>query len=284
MLQGTSSSVGKSILATGLCRLFYRDGIRVAPFKSQNMSSYSYLTADGKEVGRAQGIQAEAAGVTATAEMNPILLKPRADMIAQVIVLGKPFGDMGAREYRENYLPGALPVVSGALKKLRENYELLVIEGAGSPAEINLKDRDIANMKVAFLAEAPVILIADIDRGGAFASIIGTLELLTPREREQIAGFIINKFRGDASLLTPALEFLEERTGLPVLGVVPFIPDLGVEEEDSLADGQPLPPANAERVWDKGGKGQREANYDRLASILSKNLNLGLLYRLAGLI
>ncbi len=274
MLQGTSSSVGKSILAAGLCRLFYRDGIRVTPFKSQNMASYTYFTRDGGEIGYAQGVQAEAAGLTATVEMNPILLKPKEDMVSQVVVLGKPLTDMSAREYLGKYLPEALSIAVDALKKLRENYEMLVIEGAGSPAEINLKDRDIVNMKIAFLAEAPVILIADIDRGGAFASIIGTLELLTPRERKQIAGFIINKFRGDASLLTPALDFLEERTGLPVLGVVPFINNLGIrEEEDSLSEEEE--PVN--------NKKRREADYDRLADVLSNNLDLKLLYRIAGL-
>lgn len=234
MLQGTSSHVGKSVLVTGLCRLFYQEGYRVAPFKSQNMALNSYVTLDGGEIGRAQGVQAEAAGVSATVEMNPILIKPKENMVAQVIVLGKPLGDMSAKEYRNNYVPRGLKIIREALQKLSREYEILVIEGAGSPAEINLKDRDLANMKVALLAGAPVILVADIDRGGAFASLIGTLELLNLREREMVAGFIINKFRGDLSLLHPALHFLEERTGLPVLGVVPYINDLGIEEEDSV--------------------------------------------------
>lgn len=235
MLQGTSSHAGKSFLAAGLCRLFYREGFKVAPFKSQNMALNSYVTRDGLEMGRAQGVQAEAAGVAAAVEMNPILLKPKEDMVAQVIVMGKPLADMSARDYRERYVPEGLEVVKEALARLRRDYDLLVIEGAGSPAEINLRDRDIANMKIAELAEAPVLIVGDIDRGGVFASMVGTMELLTPQERRHVAGFIINKFRGDATLLTPALEFLEERTGLPVLGVIPFLENAGIEEEDSVA-------------------------------------------------
>lgn len=235
MFQGTSSHVGKSVMVAGLCRHFYRAGFRVTPFKSQNMALNSYVTTDGLEIGRAQGVQAEAAGLTATVEMNPILLKPKEDMVAQVIVMGKPYADLSARDYREKYIPQALGIVSKALHILREKNEIVVIEGAGSPAEINLKDRDIVNMQIAFMADAPVILVADIDRGGVFASIIGTLELLTPQERKKVAGFIINKFRGDLSLLKPGLDFLEERTGFPVLGVVPYIKDLGIEEEDSVS-------------------------------------------------
>jgi len=235
MFQGTASHVGKSLLTAGLCRILHQDGFKVAPFKSQNMALNSYVTVDGLEIGRAQGVQAEAAGITATADMNPILLKPKEDMIAQVIVMGKPFADMSAGDYRNDYLTKALPVVSAALARLRDAYDVVVLEGAGSPAEVNLKDRDIVNMKMAELAEAPVILIADIDRGGVFASLIGTMELLTPEEKKRVAGYVINKFRGDLSLLTPALDFLERRTGLPVLGVVPFAPDLEIEEEDSVS-------------------------------------------------
>lgn len=235
MFQGTASHVGKSLLTAGLCRILKQDGFKVAPFKSQNMALNSYVTADGMEIGRAQGVQAEAAGITASVDMNPILLKPKEDMIAQVIVMGKPLADMSARGYREDYLPHALGVVSDALKRLRDAYDVIVLEGAGSPAEINLKDRDIVNMKMAEVAEAPVILIADIDRGGVFASLIGTMELLTPEERKRVAGFVINKFRGDVTLLTPALDFLEERTGLPVLGVIPFAGDLEIEDEDSVS-------------------------------------------------
>lgn len=235
MVQGTSSNVGKSILVTALCRIFRQDGYRVAPFKSQNMSLNSYVTKDGGEIGRAQGVQAEAAGIEATVDMNPILLKPKKDMVAQVIVRGRPLGDMSAMEYRSDYVLKALEIVRGSLDRLRSEFDVVVIEGAGSPAEVNLRDRDIANMRVAELAGSPVILVGDIDRGGVFASIIGTLELLLPGERGRVAGFIINKFRGDVRLLEPGLDFLEERTGLPVFGVIPYLDNMGIDAEDSVA-------------------------------------------------
>jgi adenosylcobyric acid synthase len=212
-----------------------QDGFKVAPFKSQNMSLNSYVTRDGLEIGRAQGIQAEASGVEATADMNPILLKPSSGQKAQVVVMGKPIGHMGAMRYREEYVPKALGIVREALARLRSHYDILVIEGAGSPAEVNLRDRDIANMEVARLAEAPVILVGDVDRGGALASIVGTLELLQPWERQRVKGFVLNKFRGDLSLLEPGIRFLEHRTGVPCLGVVPYLPGHGIDAEDSVA-------------------------------------------------
>lgn len=235
MFQGTSSDVGKSLLTTALCRILKQDGLAVAPFKSQNMSLNSYVTPDGKEIGRAQGMQADACGIAATTDMNPILLKPKKDMVSQVVVHGKPFGDLGAREYREEYLPHAEVIVKEALCRLREAYEVVVIEGAGSPAEVNLKSRDIVNMRLAAWADAPVILVADIDRGGVFASIVGTMEILEPEERERVQGIIINKFRGDVSLLTPGLEWLEKKINKPVLGVVPFLDNLALEDEDSVS-------------------------------------------------
>lgn len=235
MLQGTSSDVGKSILTAALCRIFTQDGCRTAPFKSQNMSLNSYITPDGKEIGRAQGLQADACRTAATTDMNPILLKPKKDMVSQVVVHGKPLRDYEARAYREEYLAQAEDIVKDALKRLRTEYDLVVIEGAGSPAEVNLKDRDIVNMRLAGWADAPVLLVADIDRGGVFASIVGTLDILEPHERERVKGFIINKFRGDVTLLKPGLDWLEQRTGKPVLGVVPFLPNLGLEDEDSAS-------------------------------------------------
>ncbi|PYI57505.1 cobyric acid synthase [Paenibacillus flagellatus] len=235
MFQGTSSDAGKSILTTALCRILLQDGRRVAPFKSQNMSLNSYVTPDGKEIGRAQGMQADACRIAATTDMNPILLKPKKDMVSQVVVHGKPLRDYDARSYRETYLGEAEQIVKDALARLRSRYDVVVIEGAGSPAEINLKDRDIVNMRLAGWADAPVVLIADIDRGGVFASLVGTLDILTPEERDRVKGFVINKFRGDVSLLKPGLDWLERRTGKPVLGVIPYLPELGLEDEDSAS-------------------------------------------------
>lgn len=234
MLQGTASDVGKSVVTAALCRIFMQDGYRTAPFKSQNMALNSYVTADGKEIGRAQGMQAEACGIEATTDMNPILIKPTHDMHAQIVVHGRPLANMSAASYRSDYLPTAKAMVMEALGHLRSAYDIVVMEGAGSPAEINLKDRDIVNMNLAGWADAPVILVADIDRGGVFAFLVGTLELLEPHERKRVKGFIINKFRGDLSLLQPGLNWLEERTGIPVLGVLPYIVDIRLEAEDSV--------------------------------------------------
>ncbi len=235
MVQGTASDVGKSVLAAALCRIFSQDGWTVAPFKSQNMSLNSCVTPDGKEIGRAQGMQADACGIAPTTDMNPILLKPSSDRASQVVVHGKPYRTMDAYVYRSEYLAEAGEIARAALERLRSKYEIVVLEGAGSPAEINLKDRDIVNMRMAAWADAPVLLAADIDRGGVFAAIVGTLELLEPEERDRVKGFVINKFRGDVELLRPGLEWLERRTGKPVVGVIPFIPDLRLESEDSLS-------------------------------------------------
>ncbi len=234
MIQGTSSNVGKSLLCTALCRIFTDDGFYTAPFKAQNMALNSAVTGDGGEIGRAQAEQAEAAGIIPDVRMNPILLKPKGDMVAQVIVRGRPIGDLSASDYRNHCIPTLIPVVQDCIDQLKNEFEVLVIEGAGSPAEVNLKDRDIVNMKTAEMADAPVLLVADIDRGGVFAALIGTLELLEEHERLRVKGFIINKFRGDLDLLKPGLDFLEQRTGIPVLGVVPYLHDHGIEEEDSV--------------------------------------------------
>lgn len=235
MLQGTSSHVGKSILATALCRIFRQDGYRVVPFKAQNMALNSYVTAQGGEMGRAQVAQAEAAGVAPDVRMNPILLKPTGHARSQVVVLGRPVGNMSAGAYHQGFGRQLWDVVCNSFRSLAENYDIVVIEGAGSPAEVNLQEQDIVNMRVAKLASAPVLLVTDIDRGGALAAIVGTLALLPPADRALVKGIIINKFRGDLALLQPALDFLMAKTGLPVLGVVPYLSHLGIDDEDSVS-------------------------------------------------
>ena len=233
MLQGTASDVGKSVLVAGLCRIFYQDGQRTAPFKSQNMALNSGITPDGKEMGRAQIFQAEAAGIIPDVRMNPVLLKPTSDRKAQVVLMGKVATDMDAVSYHE-YKPRLREQILAVYNSLAAEHDVLVLEGAGSPAEINLRDRDIVNMGMAEMAQCPVILVADIDRGGVFASIYGTLALLHDRERARVKGVIINKFRGDVALLYSGIEQIEALTGVPVLGVMPWL-DVDLEDEDGVA-------------------------------------------------
>jgi adenosylcobyric acid synthase len=233
MVQGTGSYVGKSVVTAALCRYFYKQGYRVAPFKAQNMSNNSYVTLDGGEIGRAQAFQADACGIEPAVEMNPILLKPSSDLGSQVVVLGKPVAHMRAREYHQ-YQSQLIAIVRESFEKLAAQYDIVVIEGAGSPAEINLRNFDIVNMGVAKMANAPVLLVADIHVGGVFAWLVGTLELLQPDERAMVKAFIINKFRGDISLLDSGISFLKERTGKETLGVLPFVPNLPVDEEDGV--------------------------------------------------
>ncbi|WP_447603609.1 cobyric acid synthase [Nitrospira sp. Nam80] len=232
-LFGTGSDVGKSILAAGLCRLLRRDGRAVAPFKAQNMSLNSSVTPEGGEIGRAQALQAEACGILPHVDMNPILLKPESDTSSQVIVRGKVQTKLEATAYFQARVP-LFEIVRDSYQRLARQYEVIVIEGAGSAAEVNLRDRDVVNWPVAHLADAGVLLIADIDRGGVFAQVIGTLDLLTPEERRRMIGIVINKFRGDRALFEDGVAYIEQRTGLPVLGVVPFLRPLHLDQEDAL--------------------------------------------------
>ena len=234
MLQGTASHAGKTVLAAALCRVYARRGLRVAPFKAQNMALNSFVTEDGGEMGRAQVYQARAAGLEPHVDMNPVLLKPSSDATSQVVVMGRPVGHMTVREYQA-YQAEVWPVVTAAFERLRATHDLVVIEGAGSSAEVNLRGRDIVNMRMALHARAPVLLVGDIDRGGVFASLLGHVELFTPEERGLVAGFVINKMRGDASQLDSGIEILRERTGVATLGVVPMLEGWSGDEEDSVA-------------------------------------------------
>lgn len=256
MILGTASHVGKSILTAGLGRLLADDGYRVAPFKAQNMSLNSAATPDGGEIGRAQALQAEACRAVPRVEMNPVLLKPATDTGAQVILLGKIWGRVTAADYHTRRVEQLFPEVLDAYRRLAVDYELILLEGAGSPAEINLREHDIVNMRMAHAADAVCVLVGDIDRGGVFASLLGTMELLEPEDRARIRGFIVNKFRGDESLLRPGTATIEKRLGLPCLGVVPYLGDLGLDEEDGVAlEDRPL----AARRWNNLESGSTRA-------------------------
>ncbi len=240
MIQGTASHVGKSLIVAALCRMLAQRGLRVAPFKAQNMSLNSYATPDGREIARAQALQALAAGVEPEAEMNPILLKPKGGALSQVVLLGRPYADLSAREYYSSFAPKTgWSVVKEALERLMKRYDVVIIEGAGSPAEINLHKWEIANMRVAEYAKAPVVLVADIDRGGAFASIVGTMRLLKPRHRKLVAGYLLNKFRGDLEILRPAMDAVERYTGKRFFGVIPYVEGLFLPAEDSVSLEEP---------------------------------------------
>jgi len=256
MVQGTGTYVGKSLITTALCRIFRQDGFKVAPFKAQNMSLNSAATPDGLEISRAQFVQAEACEIPPSADMNPVLLKPMGEMECQVVLCGKPIATVRAREYSK-LKPLLWKAVCESLLRLKERFDIVVIEGAGSPAEVNLREEDIANMRVAKAAKAPVLLVGDIDKGGVLAWIVGTIELLPEDERRLVKGLVINKFRGDIELLKPGLKFLEDRTGKPVLGVVPYIEDIKIQEEDSVALELPK----------RGGKGEVRVAIVRLPHI-----------------
>jgi len=235
MVLGTASHVGKSLLTAAFCRILRDDGYRVAPFKAQNMSLNSAATPEGGEIGRAQALQAEAAGIAPTVDMNPILIKPTSERRSQVVVAGKIWGDTSASEYHRRRIVELFPAVCAAYERLAASYDVIVLEGAGSPAEINLRDSDLVNMRMAHAANARCVLAGDIDRGGVFAALYGTLALLDDADRTRIAGTIVNKFRGDVDLLAPGIEMLEARVGKPCFGVVPYLRDIGLEEEDGVA-------------------------------------------------
>lgn len=247
MIQGTGSDAGKSTLVAALCRVLHRRGVRVAPFKPQNMALNSAVTIDGGEIGRAQAVQAQACGLEPHTDMNPVLLKPNSDTGAQVIIHGRAVINLDAQAYHQ-YKPRAMEAVLQSYARLRDQYQMIMVEGAGSPAEINLRERDIANMGFAEAVDCPVVLVADIDKGGVFAQIVGTLELLSASERARVRGFIINRFRGDVALLQPGLDWLEQKTGKKVFGVLPYLHDLHLEAEDGLGNHLHWSAQSADRI------------------------------------
>ncbi|HWB12086.1 MAG TPA: cobyric acid synthase [Pirellulales bacterium] len=269
MVQGTGSHVGKSVVATALCRILRQDGYRVAPFKAQNMSNNAAVCLDGGEIGRAQAEQAAACGLEPTTAMNPILLKPSSDVGSQVVVMGRPTQTMTAKQYQAHKM-SLLPQVRDAIEKLLAEFQVVVIEGAGSPVEVNLKQHDLVNMRTAELADASVLLVGDIDKGGVFAQLVGTWELLDEHERQRVRGFLINKFRGDLDILSPGLAFLEQRLQRPVLGVIPYLHELQIAQEDTIPDewltarrdGQEARSAHQERLRIDVVRNPRIANFD----------------------
>lgn len=275
MIQGTTSSAGKSLMSTGLLRIFKEDGYKVFPFKSQNMSSKFYTTEDGKKISTAQALQAISAGLKPHQDMNPILLIPKSDDGSMVVIDGEETGNMAAREYFK-YRITLREMIEQKYKKLEEKNDIVVIEGAGSPAEINLKENDIVNMGMAKIANSPVLLVTDIDRGGAFAALYGTVMLLKPDERARIKGMIINKFRGDKSLLDSGIKMIEELLNIPVVGVIPYI-DLELVDEDSLVDRDKK--CNTEEQSNE----EIEAELNKLAKAMRDNLDMDYIYEIMDL-
>lgn len=287
MVQGTTSNAGKTLSVAALCRIFKQDGYKVTPFKSQNMSSNSFITKDGLEISTAQAMQAEAAGIEPDARMNPILLKPVSDKGSQVVLNGKSLKELSASDYY-NYKKDMIPHIIKAYNSLAEEYDIIVIEGAGSPAEINLKEMDIVNMGMAKLVDAPVIIVGDIDRGGVFASLAGTMLLFDEEEKARVKGFVINKFRGDVNLLTPGLKMLEEITNVNVLGVVPYM-NVDIEDEDSLSEAErkiasKINPVNSlDDLKDFDLKKYKESQYDILATCFRKSIDMDRIYEITGI-
>ena len=275
MIQGTTSSAGKSLFCTGLCRIFKKKGLKVVPFKSQNMSSVFFTTADGKKISSAQALQARAAGIEPRPEMNPILLIPKTDVGSKVIILGEEKKEMKAREYFE-YKKTCKPMILETFQKLEKENDIVVIEGAGSPAEINLNQNDIVNMGMAEMADAPVLLIADIDRGGVFAQLYGTVMLLPEKDRNRIKGMIINKFRGDKSLLDPGIKMIEDLVKIPVIATIPYM-HLELADEDSLIDDDKK--CNTQTQSDA----ELEKELDKLAALIEENSDMDFIFKTAGL-
>ncbi|MEW8973223.1 MAG: cobyric acid synthase [Tissierellaceae bacterium] len=275
MIQGTTSSAGKSLLCTGLCRIFKEDGYKVCPFKSQNMSSKYYETKDGYRMSTAQALQAKAAGIEPNPNMNPILLQPTSDKGSKVIIKGEEMHQMEAIEYFK-FKSNLRDMIRKIYEKIEGENDIVVIEGAGSPAEINLKQNDIVNMGMAEMADAPVLLVADIDRGGVFASLYGTVMLLEEEERQRIKGLIINKFRGDKTLLDSGIDMIEDMLDIPVIGTIPYVP-LELVDEDTLIDYEKR--CNSEEQ----SPGEMERELNKLADILRENLDMDYVYRVMGL-
>lgn len=271
MIQGTTSSAGKSLFCTGLCRIFKKKGLKVVPFKSQNMSSVFFTTADGKKISSAQALQARAAGIEPRPEMNPILLIPKTDVGSKVIILGEEKKEMKAREYFE-YKKTCKPMILKTFQKLEKENDIVVIEGAGSPAEINLNQNDIVNMGMAEMADAPVLLIADIDRGGVFAQLYGTVMLLPEKDRKRIKGMIINKFRGDKSLLDPGIKMIEDLVKIPVIATIPYM-HLELADEDSLIDDDKK--CNTQAQSDD----ELEKELDKLAALIEENSDMDFIFK-----
>lgn len=272
MFQGTASSVGKSTLTAAFCRILRQEGFRVVPFKAQNMSCSAAVLSDGRRISVVQAVQAQAAGVAPRVEMNPVLLLPRTEFSSEVVLMDRSLGEMGWQQYTAEPYDVALQAVREAIANLSAEFEVIVAEGAGSPVEVNLRDRDLANMTTAELLDADVLLVADIDRGGVFASLIGTLELMRPAERARVKGLFVNRFRGDPALFVDGVRWLEERTGLPVVGVIPYLPDLGLDEEDSLG----LADAGSAEL----SAAAREAALERLADHVRRHARVDLVLEL----
>ena len=275
MVQGATSSAGKSLLCTGLCRYFYKKGLKVFPFKSQNMSRNAFVDEDGNKIATAQVQQAFACNRKPDVKMNPVLLIPKTDVGSTVVLFGKEFKDMKAREYFE-YKKELLPVIEKTFSEIESENDIVVVEGAGSPAEINLRENDIVNMGLAELVDLPVILVADIDRGGVFASLYGTVMLLSENERKRIKGLVINKFRGDKTLLDSGIEQIEKLTGIPVIGTIPYV-KLNIPDEDSLVDYDK--PANHGGVT----REELEIEFDKLMNAIADNMDMKLVEEIAGL-